>query len=186
MSYDSIETKVGILSRIRRFISENTAAKIYKTMIRPHLDYIDFVIDSSSSDRIKRLDTLQNKVLRRIEYCMIKENRLDYAALQKKYNIEDLRLRRDRNLIKIMHAKSPVLKSNDPENHCIELRSNKKVKIKMDYTAKTRVYNSPLFRGARLWNLLPTDLQKEKDKFIFKKKLRSHTIKRQKSDLYRY
>ena len=62
--------KVGILARIRRFISENTAAKIYKTMIRPHLDYIDFVIDSSSADRVKRLDILQNKALRRIEYCI--------------------------------------------------------------------------------------------------------------------
>ena len=33
-------TKVGILAKIRRFISESTAAKIYKSMIRPHLDYI--------------------------------------------------------------------------------------------------------------------------------------------------
>ena len=169
--------KVGILARIRRFISENSAAKIYKTMIRPHLDYIDFVINSSSVDRVKRLDTLQNKALRRIEYCMIKENRLEYSVLQKKYNIEDLRLHRDRNLIKIMHAKSPVLKSVDSESHSIELRSNSKVKIKMDNTAKTRVFNSPLYRGTRLWNLLPINLQKEKDKFVFKKKLRSHTIK---------
>ena len=47
-------TKVGILARIRRFISEKTAAKIYKSMIRPHMDYIDFVIDSSSADRVKK------------------------------------------------------------------------------------------------------------------------------------
>ena len=103
-------------------------------MIRPHLNYIDFVIDSSSADRVKKLDTLQNKALRRIEYCMIKENRLEYSVLQTKYNIEDLRLHRDRNLIKIMHAKSPMHKSVDSENHGI-------------------------------------------DKFVFKKKLRSHTIK---------
>ena len=146
-------------------------------MIRPHLDYIDFVIDSSSADRVKRLDTLQNKALRRIEYCMTKENRLEYPVLQAKYNIEDLRLRRDRNLIKILHTKSPMLRSADSESHTIELRSNNKVKIKMDYTAKTRVFNSPLYRGTRLWNLLPIDLQKEKDKFVFKKKLQSNAIK---------
>ena len=169
--------KVGVLARIRRFISENTAAKIYKSMIRPHLDYIDFVIDSSSADRVKRLNNLQNKALRRIEYCMNKENRLDYLELQEKYNIEDLKLRRNRNLVKIIHARSPSLKSDDAENHCIVLRSDSKVKIKMDYTAKTRVFNSPLYRGVRLWNLLPTDLQKEKDKYVFKKKLRSHNIK---------
>ena len=46
-------------------------------MIRPHLDYIDFVVDSGSADRIKRLDSLQKKALRRIEYCINVENRQD-------------------------------------------------------------------------------------------------------------
>ena len=27
---------------------------IYKCMIRPHLDYIDFVVESGSADRIKK------------------------------------------------------------------------------------------------------------------------------------
>ena len=169
--------KVGILAKIRRFICVNTAARIYKTMIRPHLDYIDFVTDSSSVDRVKRLDTLQNKALRRIEYCINKENRLSYPLLQTKYNIEDLKLRRNRNLMKIMPARSPALKSEDSENHRIELRSNDKVKIKMDFTAKTRVFNSPLYRGARLWNSLPVDLQKEKDKYVFKKRMRTYIFK---------
>ena len=169
-------TKVGILANIRRFISESTAAKIYKSMIRPHLDYIDFVIDSSAMDRIKRLDTLQNKALRRIEYCPIKENRLSYELLQRKYNIEDLKLRRKRNLLKIIHANSAELENVDSESHQIELRSKNKINIKTDFTAKTRVYNSPLFRGARLWNLLPVDLQKEQNKFVFKKKLRTLTF----------
>ena len=45
--------KIGILSKIRRFISEKTAVRVYKTMIRPHLDYIDFVVDSGSAERVK-------------------------------------------------------------------------------------------------------------------------------------
>ena len=52
-------SKLGILSEIRRFISEKTAVRIYKTMIRPHLDYIDFVVDSGSSDRVQKLDRLK-------------------------------------------------------------------------------------------------------------------------------
>ena len=35
-------SKVGILSKIRRFITEKTAVNIYKCMIRPHLDYYRF------------------------------------------------------------------------------------------------------------------------------------------------
>ena len=57
-------TKVGILGKIRRFISQKTAINIYKCMIRPHLDYIDFVVESCTSDRILKLDRLQEKVIR--------------------------------------------------------------------------------------------------------------------------
>ena len=146
-------------------------------MIRPHKDYIDFVMDSSSADRVKKMDNLQNKALRCIEYCMNKENRLDYSGLQKKYNIEDLKLRRNRNLMKIIHAKSSTLKSVDSAKHRIELCSNTKVKIKTVFTAKTQVFNSPLYRGARLWNSLPIDLQMDKDKYIFRKKMRTYTFK---------
>ena len=38
--YKKINSKLGILCKIRRFITENTAAKIYKTMIGPHLEYV--------------------------------------------------------------------------------------------------------------------------------------------------
>ena len=44
--------KIGILSKVRRFISLKTATRIYKCMIRPHLDYVDYVIDSGSADRV--------------------------------------------------------------------------------------------------------------------------------------
>ena len=54
---------------------------------------------------------------------------------------------------------------------CLELRRSKKANMKTDFTGKTRVYNSPLYRGARLWNLLPADIQKEKNNVIFKRKI---------------
>ena len=82
--------KVGILSKIRWFISQKTAINIYKCMIRPHLDYIDFVVDSGNSNRIKKLDRLQDKAIRRIEYCYNKESRKDISVLQEDFNIESL------------------------------------------------------------------------------------------------
>ena len=72
-------------------MSENTAACIYKCMIRPHLDYIDFVIES---DRVKRINNIKKKAIRRIEYCVVPENRSDVKLLQEKYGIENLKLRR--------------------------------------------------------------------------------------------
>ena len=45
-------SKLGILAKIRRFIVEKTAIRIYKCMIRLHLDYIDFTIDSGSHGKL--------------------------------------------------------------------------------------------------------------------------------------
>ena len=99
-------SKLGILAKIRRFILEKTAIRIHKCMIRPHLDYIDFTIDSGSADRIQKLDNLQKKAVRRIEYCLNPANRQNIETLMEKYNIESIRLRRKKNLAKIMYTQS--------------------------------------------------------------------------------
>ena len=52
------------------------------------------------------------------------------------------------------------------------LRSAKKVKLKNNFTSKTKVYNNSFYRGQRLWDTLPADLQKEDDVHSFKKQLK--------------
>ena len=56
----------------------------------------------------------------------------------------------------------------------MKLRSAKKVKMKSDFTSKSKVFNSPLYRGLKFWNSLPSDIQNEKDTTNFKKKLAKH------------
>ena len=56
------------------------------------------------------------------------------------------------------------------------LRSANKVKLKKDFTSKTKVYKSPLCRGKRLWDALPVDLQRENDIHSFKKRLKSYNF----------
>ena len=174
---EKTNAKLGILSRVRRFISIKTATRIYKCMIRPHLDYVDFVIDSGSADRICNLDKLQKKAIRRIEYCTLPANRKDIDVLQDLYKIEPLKLRRKRNLVKIMFSESlkddNLHKSNTP----MQLRSANNTKLKVDFTSKSRVYNSPLYRELKLWNSLPPNIQNEKDINNFKKKLSRHDFK---------
>ena len=139
-------SKLGILSRIMRFISEKTTVRIYKTMVRPHLDYIDFVVDSASADRIQNLDTLQRKALRRIEYCIKPENRQDIDVRMGRYKIDELKLRRKRNLVKMMHTQSTKTEYTITVSNEWNLRSMGKIKIKNDFTSQTKVLNSPLHR----------------------------------------
>ena len=153
-------SKLGTLSKIRHFISEKTVFRTYKTMIQPHLDYIDFVVDSGSSDRVQKIDGLKKKVT---------------DILMVKYKIEELRLRQKRNLVKIMYTQSKNnenLKATSVER---TLRSANKIKMKSDFANITKVYNSPLYRGIRLWDSPPASLQKEEDKYSFKNnKIRMH------------
>ena len=53
---------------------------MYDKLIRPHLN-IDFTIDSNSADRIQKLDHLQKKAVRRIEYRLHPENRQNFEIL---------------------------------------------------------------------------------------------------------
>ena len=71
MMWKKANAKIGILAKIRRFITEKTATIIYKCMIKPHLDYIDFIVDSGSADRIQKLENLPKKAIRRVEYPVL-------------------------------------------------------------------------------------------------------------------
>ena len=161
--------KIGILAKKRRFITEKTAMKIYKCMIRPHLDYIDSVVESGLADRIQKLDTLQKKAIRRIDYCMAPENKQSLDVLLEKYKIESLHVRRKGNLLKIMCSQSPCSQNLKVDTVKINLRSKKKVPMKKDFTTKTKILNSPLYRGIKLWDSLPS-ICKRKRIFILSRK----------------
>ena len=130
------------------------------------------VIDSSSSDRVQKVDKLQNKAIRRIEYCIVPDRRVDIDELQVRYNIEKLTLRRKRNLLRIIHKKSKCKHNIEVDRPHMELRSKTKVILKNTFTGITKVYNSPLYRGLRLWDTLPSEVQKEENNAKFKSKLK--------------
>ena len=56
--YKKCMTKLGMLYKIRSFISCETALLIYKTMIRPYMDYGDFIIDSAHVAKVCKLERL--------------------------------------------------------------------------------------------------------------------------------
>ena len=170
--YKKANKKLGILSRIRMFITCNTAARIYKTMIRPLIEYVEFVIDSGSKCLISKLDRFQERVLRRIEYCTQPGNRKSYTELETLYNIENLHGRRDRSLLRLMYDQSKD-DINKVTTKCDRiLRSNKKVTLKYKFSHLTKLHNSPFYRGVKLWNSLPAELHICKDRHEFKKLLK--------------
>ena len=51
------------------------------------------------------------------------------------------------------------------------LRSQEKIRFKLPRTRNNGIYNSSLFRGAKLWNNLGSWFQGSKDKLTFKKRI---------------
>ena len=56
-----------------------------------------------------------------------------------------------------MHAKSSLLENVDLRECTLNLRNTAKVNIKTAFTAKTRVYNSPLYRTMEPSTSRPTE-----------------------------
>ena len=90
-------TKLGMLYKIRSFISRDTSLLIYKTMIRLYMDYGDFLIDSGHSAKVEKLERLQERIVRLIEYRPAKENHED---------LDSLKTRRKKNLLCLMYDQS--------------------------------------------------------------------------------
>ena len=120
----------------------------YKVMIMPHFDYVDFVLDSSNKKCTDRLERLHKRAIRKIEYKIDTEQKDSYDVLLRAYNLTTLYRRRVEHLLILMYKKSKsdkeIINHQKPK---IELRSKNKVKFKCPFTDKTKVQNSPLYRG---------------------------------------
>ena len=115
-------------------------------MIRPHLDYINFVVDSGRKDGVSKSDHLQEKAIRRIEYCIDEDARKEVDVLQEEFDIESMALRRKRNLVKIIHKTSKDEANLEVVRPKMDLRSKAKVKLKNEIKFKCDV-------NIFLWNV---------------------------------
>ena len=141
-STKKVQAKLSILQKIRRHISEESALLIFKTMILCHFDYGDFVVDSGTvKKKTGNLDRLYIGSLRCIEYGLDKNSRLNIDKLYHRYNVEPLKNRRSRNLLKIMYTESKVACNIDMYRPEQILRSVKNVKLKYIGSLNQPKYN---------------------------------------------
>ena len=168
--YKKARSKLGILYKICRFITSQTCLLLYKVMIRPHMEYGDFVIDSAGQGLVTRLDNLQNKALRLVEY---KSNamKMDMSKLQSSLKIENLETRRKRGLLRLMFTQSKITSNVQIDKKHMKLRSSCKIKMKSKFTKLTKIQRSPYYRGLKLWDQLPENVQKEPNRKVFELKL---------------
>ena len=158
--------KLYTLKFIRPYITNDIACLIYKTCIRPFLEYADFLVDSCQKSKISKLECIQKRSVRIIDGC--KHKGLRYEELQMIYGLESLEVRRQKHHLALMYRHSKTPENLDNTRPEVTLRNNNKVKFKIKTTKLTKVQKSPYFRGVSLWDQLPEDVQRATTKVKFK------------------
>ena len=167
--FKKVSHKVYTLSIMRRFLTQKTALLLYKVMILPHFDYVDFIIDSASNECTEKIERLHKRAIRKVEFCIDHRQKSDFGVLLKEYGLTNLYQRRAEHLLLFIYKFKGELITLDLQKPKIELRSKNKVKLKCIFTTKTKVQNSPLYRGALLWDRLPVEVQNTESISVFKK-----------------
>ena len=154
--------------KVRKFINRRAAITIYKSTILPILEYADYLVESSRASFGLKLQRLQNRGLRIVEYSHSLVNRFSVEDLHIRNNIKYLNVRRKHNMLLLMHmlARDSTFLDNQPRTR--QLRGNNKIKFSISRPKTERYVNSPIFRGVKVWDALPAPIQKLPTRIMFK------------------
>ena len=175
-AYKKANNKVYMFSKIRKCITTYASIMIYKQTILPFMDYSGLLMDSACHYSLSKLDKIQKRCLRLIEYKDKAQREKDQHILMKIYRIDPIRDRRKRQLLHFIYCESKVKYNINKRTSDLLLRSDNKVKFKEKLTKKTKVQNSPYYRGIYLWNKLPEHIQKSDSLLLFKCRIKDITF----------
>ena len=167
---DKINLRLYQLIKMRKYITSDIACTIYKQVILPLMDYADFLIGSGPAYYIKQLGNLHEKALRLID-CM-KHKKLDASGLERLLKLESPKRRRYQHHCAFMYRLSKKGGSLDMYRPTIRLRSRNKIKFKVQKRNLEGILKSPLYRGIKLWDMIPESVQRSTTKVKFKSNLK--------------
>ena len=98
-AYKRANNKVYMFSKMRKYITTYASIMIYKQTILPFMDYSGFLMDSACHYSLSKLDKIQKRCLRLIEYKDKAHREKDQHILMKNYRIDPIRDRRKRQLL---------------------------------------------------------------------------------------
>ena len=153
--------------KVRQFINRRAAITIYKSTILPILEYADYLVENSRASFGLKLQRLQNRGLRIVEYSHSLVNSFSVEDLHIRNNIIYPNVRRKHNLL-LMHmlARDSTFLDNQPRTR--QLRGNDKIKFSIIRPKTERYVKSPLLRGVKVWGALHASIQKLPTRIMFK------------------
>jgi hypothetical protein len=162
---------LGVINRNFKYMERNTFIMLYKSMVRPHLEYANLVWHPYRKDEINKLE----KVQRRATKLVSSLKTLSYENRLKKLNLPTLSFRRLRgDMIEVYK----IVTGKYGKNNSLELKSSSNVNTRGNqyklYQSQSRLDIRKFFftnRVVAAWNSLPDYVVAVNSTVLFKKHL---------------
>ena len=151
----SVLNKLFILRKLRGQITEKCAITIYKQMILPIFDYVNFLLVACNKSDRHELQVIQNDALRTC-FNVRRRDRLSVSNMHIKANLLSLTQRRCVQLLGLMYNHS-----KNPEHLRVYIRNTREadhIVFRVERYENMKYKNSPYYVGSELWSDLPLDV----------------------------
>ena len=146
--------KTNLLARIRKYMNENVALKIYKSMILPYFDYGDVIYNAAWKDGLDKLQRLQNRCLK---ICKNVHKRFNTEELHTVTKMPMLTDRRKAHINNFMFKRLGKPELVDGRN--IRTRAHDAPLFKVKVPKCEAYKRSVEYAGSLQWNTLPKQIR---------------------------
>ena len=173
-----ISSKIGILRRVKTFLTIDLSKTMLNSIVLPHVTYCDIIWASSDETNVSRLQKLQNTCARAI----LNENRRSHVqpmldSLSWKPIIDLIKYHTLVAVYKCTHGLVPsYLHNTFMQISIIHSYSTRQANLAHLYTRQPKLTNfkrSFTHGGATLWNELPEHIRNTESLNYFKIKLKT-------------
>ena len=116
--------KMTLLAKMKKYLNNDVALLIYKSMLLPYLDYADVIFYKSNSSDLDKLQRLQNRCLR---ICLGYDRKFSTDRVHKQASVPFLADRRKSHVLNFMYVRK------------------KKTHLLNNREIRTRAHDAPLF-----------------------------------------
>ena len=147
---------------MRKYLTRESALKIYKSMILPHFDYGDIVYGTANKNGLDRPQRLQNKI------CTNYDHRYCTDELHHEVKCPKLEARRSAHLNNFIYNRTA--KPDLLDLRKINTRAHGAPLFKVAVPKNETYKRSVIFAGATKWNALQTNTRNINSMAAFKNK----------------
>ena len=147
-----VSHKLYVMSKIRKYLTQNACITVFKTMILSLIEYGDIIYEGTT---VKNLDNISKLFLRGLRICCMTQMKTAKTDLCLECNISPLETRRNVHLLLFMHKQ---LYNKDLLNDSkYNTRLHQAPVFKLYKPNNEKAKQNIIYRGALKWNALPAE-----------------------------